>query len=211
MIRSQMNGRDLEASYGGTYLEVKTRDSDDFYPIKVVGVNSYDDDDLPSIIGQTLDQGRIRFPLYGKGVEVKWAWPTLGMRNLGNGAGYFRRKAQRQFRRGVRENQLMIKYIGARHSSDRDFESQESLTEFFYPTYPTFEEAYELVRGGKFSARAFSRYLAIERGDNLTNIGLNYKGVIVGLFVDDAIHLSKGCKFLIPLLSGLDKEVLCLV
>jgi hypothetical protein len=211
MIRSQMSGRDLEASYGGTYLEVKTRDSDDFYPIKVVGVNYYDDDDLPSIIGQTLDQGRIRFPLYGKGVEVKWAWPTLGMRNLGNGAGYFRRKAQRQFRRGVRENQLMIKYIGARLSSDRDFESQESLTEFFYPTYPTFEEAYELVLSHKFSARAFSRYLAIERGDNLTNLGLNYKGVIVGLFVDDAIHLSKGCEFLIPLLSGLDKEVLCLV
>jgi hypothetical protein len=208
MIRSQMSGRDLEATYHNTYLEVKTRDSDDFYPVKVVGIQYHGaDDDLPLVIGETLDNGIIHLPLYGKGVEVRWTWPELGMRNIGTGVIYFRRKAQRQFRRGIREHQLSLTYIGtARRRSDY-FESQDTLREFFNPTYLTLEEALIAVSSGKTKARAFSQHLSVEYNEAFTNLALNYKGNIIGMFVGDDIHLSPKCSFLMPLLSGLGKGV----
>jgi hypothetical protein len=208
MIRSQMNGRDVEATYHNTYLEIKTRDSDDFYPVKVVAVHYHgNDDDYPMIIGETLGNGVIHLPLYGKGTEVKWSWPELGMRNIGKGAIYFRRKAQRQFRRGVRENQLSMNYIGEVRRRSHSFESESTLREFFNPTYVTLTEALTLVSSGKASARAFSQHLAVERNESFTNLALNYKGVVVGMFVGDDIHLSSQCNFLLPLLRGLGKGV----
>jgi hypothetical protein len=100
-----------------------------------------------------------------------------------------------------------MNYIGEVRRRSHSFESESTLREFFNPTYVTLTEALTLVSSGKASARAFSQHLAVERNESFTNLALNYKGVVVGMFVGDDIHLSSQCNFLLPLLRGLGKGV----
>ena len=215
MNRSIMSRGDIEATYNGTFLEVKTRDSDEFYPIKIMGTDyrGDDDDDNPKVIGRTLDGGLIRLPLYSPEVEVRWEWPELGMRNFESFAVYITRQAQRQFRRGVREGQLTITGRGQSMADSLNidvgwnFESPGFLKTLFNPEYPSFDEALAEVVEAKALARAFSPYFAIEADPRVDFPLLIYKDNAVGFFKDGELELDSNASHIQPMIDRIRGEV----
>jgi|TARA_B110000908_G_C10165370_1_gene408100 hypothetical protein len=213
MIRSIMSARDIEATYNNTFLEIKTRDSDDFYPIKVIGTDSSEPSG-PIVLGRTLDGGSVRFPLYSPDVEVRWEWPELGMRNFERFVVYVSRQAQRQFRRGVREGQLDLRSRGRSMAEYLDidihyeFESRGFLQTLFNPKYPSLDKALEQVNNAEVLARAFSPCFAVEADPRVDHPLLIYKETAVGVFKDGVLELDSNALHLQPMIQRI-REGLC--
>ena len=194
MERSIMSPSDIMATYEGTWIEVRPKDCDSFIPVRVS--DTYEDfDGNPGIICYDVDGGRRRFPLYRNPEDVRWSWPELGMVNIRDFAVYHARRANRQWRRGVRRNQVNSHI----HGSDMgfaavgdsfggfEFDNSENISQMFNPTYTPLNKAIELVSSGKCFARAVNKHFAITSDPSIEVPVLAYKQSLVGVVQQDGV------------------------
>ena len=202
-IFSDMTMRDISASYEGTVIQVKSPDDEGFYPARLLEVcDGY-------AYVKKSNQDVIRLPLWNKRIDFKMSFPALGMINVKDHVCYTSRRAARQWKKGLRLQNLHIttyddELIEQLSPSTRYYSSKLEY-DIFNPKYTDFFEAIELVDAGEKIARAVSSDFCISNFAFCSKPLLMYRnnavGVVKGTSVaisDKLIHVIPSLKRIIP-------------
>lgn len=202
-LMPQMEPRDLARTYEGTYLKFKTRDSDCFYPARLSAV--FQETDGIYLRLQKATSEYVLVPAYDKEeCVVDVSWPNLGFVNYKTTALFLARKLETQWKRGLRRSQLEMKFVSYQISreyydieSEGYFHTQEFLESLYYPEYPSYREAAQMVLDGKAIAKAISHNIAIANHIALDKPVVFFQNNEVGFLDDDlTIHLLNTAKHL---------------
>ena len=188
-------------------MEFPELSSDDFnrkYSDTIIRI-----DDCPMQVGMVVEDEEDVFVLHGhiyeggmwQIFESSWediasfnpAIPTLGWINVPglNRAYYLSRRMARQWRRGFCSDN--ISGVHEDYINDGTF-----IKELFKPrTFFTFQEALELI-SNEWDPVAVSSKMAIGKVNKKTV--LIYKGISVGVYVDNKLMLMPSASYLIPLI-----------
>jgi hypothetical protein len=190
-LMPNMSARDIAKSYMHTFLKFKTRDSDCFYPAKVEEVSDTEDG-----IYLTLKKGTheyINVPAYDpEECIVDVSWPELGFINYKTTTIHLSRKAETQWKRGMRSDQLEQKFVSSTIAreyynveSEAYLRSNEFLEGLYYPEYPKYTDAAHLVLQGKAISKAINKDFALATVYNISKPIIQFREHGIGVLNDD--------------------------
>jgi hypothetical protein len=196
-LMPQMTERDLIRSYHRTFLKFKTRDSDCFYPAQVAEVTETEDGIFLTLRKATGEY--IIVPAYDpEECVVDVSWPDLGFINYKTATVNLSRKAETQWKRGMRSDQISKRFVSPDIASEYyDLESENYLytNEFieglYYPEYPKYQEAAYLVLEGKAISKAINKDFALANVYGINKPVIQFRNYGVGVIEDDytiALH-----------------------
>ena len=172
MERSIMTQDDLNRTFQDTYLSFKTRDDDGFFPARVLAaVARRDIDNRPSLLVQKANEDRLILPIYNdKLVKVNYSWPKLGAINTNNGVIWTSRKAQRQWKRGLRasliNSQSISQLLNRGPRSAKVKVTRALLDSLYNPKYYNLRQAISILNNQRADSVALSPAFSIaERGN----------------------------------------------
>jgi hypothetical protein len=207
-VVGDMTARDFSATYADTYLKFKSRDDDGYYPAKVLDVCM--SDDKWAVFVEKINGDKVLLDLKDPSIEVDYRWPTLGFINVEDHAVFVRRKAHRQWKKGLRDLLLDVRVMddriinelreaGAKYGA---LFGKVHYEELYSPEYTKVDEAIEQVISGEKIARCISPKFAITSRYNIENPVLMYKDSIVGVVNNyGGIEIPKMLDHLIPMLE----------
>jgi hypothetical protein len=202
-----MSCGDVNATYGGTWLRVKTSGWSEHHPVWVEEACTNSNGDVV-IHGVDATNGeRVTLELYGRELNVIWTHPDMGFVNHGKHAFHHQRVMARQWKRGLRRSQVDTDIIGNRMAMltsaavDCDFNSHHHIIQVFSPQYPTFREAEAMVKGGEKFACAFSKEFALAAHPDYSSPLLQYKRWVVGVVDGGETLLNSTCQHLLGQLN----------
>lgn len=214
MIKStQMNVQDILATYSGTYLQFETRDQEGLYPAKVVSAEQT----LSHInlFIERLDADVIRINLSDPYVNIKYEWPPLGMINYRNNAHFISRRAQRQWKRGLRVSQLSIRELDLfqdipdqnhNRTIRGNVRSKLLLDAIYYTKYTPIPEAIEKVSSNEYAARAISPDFSISKHSEINKPLIVYHNTIVGTIEDNNIRVHSSLGHIKQMIQRIQNE-----
>lgn len=203
--------REYTQYFSGTMIKFNRGGEDGIFLVE--GVNQMrGKEGLPSPVffyGTSSIDGVKRLKINPKTYKVALSYPGLGLRNI-DGAFYpilLRRSTAKQWKKGFRFSSVNSTFIGVEASLDRIHSEPHSWTmnacdsrnvksnlikSVFYPQYPCFDEAVELINSGVKVCVALNKNIAIG-ATLLSNHPMIYRdNKMVGFVSDRYIHLGKG-------------------
>jgi hypothetical protein len=199
---SQMSLRDIDSTYAGTYLRFNTVDDDGWW---VGQVEHTDCSDGPAIVVTKCNGERRILNLRDNRVMISLKYPSLGNVNHKKHSWFIRRKAVRQWKKGLRTSLLHTKVNGScmlEALQPYGYSLDNSVIEEIYePTYTPYFEAIEEVSAGNFISRAISSYFAVANIRDVDKPVLMYKGTIIGVYHDNTLALSEDLSHLKPMIE----------
>jgi len=210
-----MNVQDILATYSGTYLQFETRDQEGFYPAKIVSAEQNTDTNNITLFIERLDADIVLLNLSDPHVNIKYEWPQLGMINYRNNAHFISRRAQRQWKRGLRISQLSIRELelfpdipDQNHNrtirgNDR---SKLLLDAIYYTKYTPISEAIEKVSDNEYTARAISPDFSISKHSEINKPLIVYHNTIVGTIEDSTIKVHNSLGHIKQMIQRIQNE-----
>ena len=203
-----INARDVSGTYLDTYIQIKTRDDDDYYPAQLINVNQE--------IGEcVLSFKRFNEDVFIVGkddpkVKYKFQWPELGMVNVRDHVCFVKRIAQRQWKKGLRLSNLATTVFDSTILEELSFTSEryrassfnsEDIQLLYSPKYTPYMQAIESVSSGSSVARAISSNFCISNRFGVMTPLLYYKKHAVGIVKDNSISIVPEVSHIIPILK----------
>lgn len=136
-----------------------------------------------------LDDPKFNFSTFNLGYAV---------RQDGHGGAWFYRRAIRQYRQGLKSDQVAVSY-SSRRLADITFADTKAVATMLENKYPTFETVEEFLRSKTHSIGAFHKNFAATFDEIHDDLVIEYKGKPVGHSIsrkdfrltDDAKHLTE--------------------
>ena len=208
MKHTELDAGDFSATYGHTWLRMKSPETEGLEPIYVQEIRD-GDGGKPVVIGfAAIQKKHIEVSVYGPNTEVEFTYPTLGCVNYHGVVAYNERSMSRQFRRGLRSNMVSTKLHGRQmmeYAEDRgfewDFNRGGHIKRLFSPVYPSMQECIEKVGSAECYASAFSKNFLVVAHPDYKVLMLGYKRLLVGVLDGESFTLSNACTHLQPQLN----------
>ena len=202
---SGMNPRDIAASYEGTVVQLDSPDDDGLYPVKIVDVSR----DNYNIVVRKVSGEHMNVPILDKRYKFSNKFPTLGMINVADHVCYVSRKAQRQWKKGLRLHNLSVKTFDTdllhllNEEANTDYRAYTDDLEFklYDNKYTPYFEALESVNDGDKVARAISPDFCVSNRYNCSKPLLYYRSNIVGVVNNYTVTINEQLAHIIPILK----------
>ncbi|NIT99682.1 MAG: hypothetical protein GWN01_01665, partial [Nitrosopumilaceae archaeon] len=136
---------DLSSYYTNTWLSFMTPDDDGWWPGYIEDVRGTDTN--PYFVVMKENGDRYNIPVYAEdNNDISFKWPELGMIYHKKSAMYVKRESQRQWKKGVRPQQLKIYPLYNNHDMRHMVSSRTSVFsqifwDIFNPKYYTLNAA----------------------------------------------------------------------
>lgn len=175
MITDSMSARDIDATYRNTILGLRMEGV--IEPVRVVGAS--DDNEMLVVSHDASFEKRLSL----RDPRIVTEYPDSGAYNYKKTVVFVRRKAQRQWRRGISRNHLEI---GSSNSRVDDFILARCM---YNPSYVGFDKAKELIESEGFEARAITRNFWLKKDNRYENLVILFRGRVVGELIDGGINI----------------------
>lgn len=127
---------------------------------------------------------------------------NIGYVNFGNAAAWYYRVPLRQYRQGLRNDQVKMRASKAEYMHAVNFNANKSVGDMLENTYPKPGEAINLIKEGNAFIVAFHRDFAISRNKVHDDYFLEHKGQVIGhtknlkdsVLMEDFQHLNEKLK-----------------
>ena len=200
----RMARRDVSATFVETFLQFKTRDSDGFFPARVLDITGNRHENVILVVRELNDDIRC-INLSDKDIDVSFKFPIMGAFNYMKHAWHVARSACRQWKRGLRPHLLsthmygndVIDNIKGYHTNGF---SDDVLKSLYYPKYTSYPEAIQGVLEGEYIARAISPEFVIENKPNCNAPVMTYKTRAIGVYNDDTLEIPRALSHIDPMI-----------
>ena len=187
---------DLHQYFTGTYVGVIDDDGKHTSPCYIDQIAKIDGQQGLGFVGRLPNGNHLSIAFDSPRVQI--ILPESTYVNTGRECVYLTRITERQYKKGIRERQYHKYYIsegdhracGVRYREQNRF-SKEIVEELFNESFPSFDEAQEMISEGEVLSVAFHKHFCLANKPYLKKVVLVYKGMICGTVENNAVTFEE--------------------